>query len=241
MQFTNITPRDVSSIPTIPGVDPGVLSAISSQVQSAVSEAATAASSIGNEAQSAVSSGITAIETAVDSIIPQNCTLGVKDFCIGFTDHVDCKELPLSVSNIIPSSVTAIEPSNLKTLDQVLAKVTPRSIIGCLAVGLFFAILTILPDVIYICSLFANELGLISFSWFPQIFTLYRIICSSICFVTLLAPTIILYGFLSASTDLTKEITIKKGEASKQVLVALSCAICMGISITLSWFLACQL
>ena len=175
-----------------------------------------------------------AIQTAVDSI-PKNCSLGVKKFCIGFADHIDCHELPLNVSKIVPSSITAVGPSNFEALDRVLAVVNPGSIIGCLALGLFFAILAIFPDVISICSPLAHQLGLISLPWIPEILAPFRAVCSAICCIPILALAIIL--FLIKPLDLPKGITIETGEASNQVLAASTCAIFMSVSITVGWLL----
>jgi hypothetical protein len=197
--FTNINARGVPlSIPTNPVSIPGVVSTAVSQVGSV---AATAASSIASEAQSAVSSAITAVETAIESIIPMNGTLGVKYFCLGFTNHIDCKELPLNLSIKV-----------------------------CLIIGALFAILAIFPDVISICSLLARRLGLISFSWIPAILAPLRIICSAICCISIIVLTIILYGLLSMAKSLPKQIVAEAGEACNQVLAALTCAIFMGIS-----------
>ena len=218
---------------------PGVVLTVATQAQSAASAAATAASSVASEAQSVVSTAVTAIETAADSGIPKNCTLGVKEFCIGFIDHINCAALPLKVSNIIPSSVTAIEPINLDALDQVLAAVNSRSITGCLALGLCFAILAIFPDIISICSVLAYHLGLISSFWMPGILAPLRAVCSAICCIPLLVLLIIL--FLWKPVGIPKEVTIEAGEASSQVVAASTCAIFMGVSIIVGWLLDHQM
>jgi hypothetical protein len=162
-----------------------------------------------------------------------NCTLGVKYFCIGFTD--DCKDLPLKVSNIIPTSVTAVGPSNFQALDQALAAVNSRSITGGLTLGLCFAILAIFPDVISICSVLAYHLGLISSFRMPEILAPFRAVCTAICCIPLFGLVIIL--FLLKAVDMPKGVTIETGEASSQVVAASICAIFMGISITVGWLL----
>jgi hypothetical protein len=80
--------------------------------------AATATSSVVSEAQSVIASAATTVETAIGLIIPKNCSLGLEYFAIGFTDHIHFEDLPLNISNIIPSSITSIEqPSNLETVN----------------------------------------------------------------------------------------------------------------------------
>jgi hypothetical protein len=77
--FTKVASRGVAlSIPTNPNAIPGIISIAATEAQSAARAAATAASSVTSEAQSVVTIAVSAIETAIDSIIPKNCTLGVR-------------------------------------------------------------------------------------------------------------------------------------------------------------------
>jgi hypothetical protein len=93
------------------------------------SAAATVATRVAGEAQSAVSGAITSVETSVRSIMPKNCSLGIKYYCISFTDRIECGSLPLNVSNALSNSVIAIKQlGSIKDLDQALAVVTPTSI-----------------------------------------------------------------------------------------------------------------
>jgi hypothetical protein len=228
------------SVPMNPNGIPGVVSIAASQAQSVGSAAATAASSVAGQAQSAVSSAITTVESAMGSVIPKNCSLGVTYFCLGFTDHIDCKELPLNLSSIIPSSVPIIgQPSTLASLDQALAVVKPGTIEGVLIMGLCFAAFSIGPDVICICCLLLFRLGLIPFWGTSRLAAFPRGICSAVCCMPLIALIIILYGILSKlkSMDLPKEITVEAGPASGQILVALICAIFMCIFTIAGWLL----
>jgi hypothetical protein len=72
----------------------------------------------------------------------------------------------------------------------------------------------------------------------PRIAALVRGLCSAICCIPLISLTIILHGILSKSTDLPKGISVEAGEASGQVLVALTCAIFMGIFTVARWLLS---
>jgi MFS family permease len=161
--------------------------------------------------------------------VPNNCSLGVEYFCIGFPDSIDCRTLPLNISNIIPSSLATIEQLNsIEGLDRALAEVTPRSIKGCLIIGAICAALGIIQG----CYLAAHGFELISFPSLG-ILTLIRFICSLICCIPILALTVILYGPQLKA----KELTLERGEASSQVLAALSCATFMIISIVVGWLL----
>jgi hypothetical protein len=71
-----------------------------------------------------------------------------------------------------------------------------------------------------------------------RIAALVRGLCSAICCIPLISLTIILHGILLKFTDLLKEISIEAGEASGQVLIALTCAIFMGIFTVARWLLS---
>jgi len=171
-----------------------------------------------------VSGAITSLETAIGSIVPQNCSLGMKYFCIGFTDSVDCRALPLTLSSIIPSSITAIE--NSSGLDQALSQVTPQRIKDCLVAGAIFAGLA---TALLNCSLVFWAGGI----FFPLVLSG---MCSVICFILLLVPTIILYG-LCLKAKLPKEISLETGEATHQILASLIFAQLLGASVVFRWLL----
>ena len=226
------------SVPTNPNGIPEAITIAASQAQGVESAVATAAASIAGQAQSAVSSAITAVESAIGSHIPKNCSLSITHFCVGFTDHIDYQELPLRLLNIIPSSVLAIRQPSLANLDRALAVVGPRSITSGLVIVLCFAALSIGLDILCICFLLLDQLGIMPFNRMLRIAALVRGLCSAICCIPLISFTIILHGILSKSTDLPKEISVEAGEASRQVLVALTCAIFIGIFTLARWLLS---
>jgi hypothetical protein len=71
-----------------------------------------------------------------------------------------------------------------------------------------------------------------------RIVILIRKLYSAICYIPLISLTIILYSILSKFTDLAKGISIKAGKASRQVLVALICAIFISIFTVARWLLS---
>jgi hypothetical protein len=117
-----------------------------------------------------------------------------------------------------------------------LAKATPKSITGCLIMGAVFAALTMFLGICSLCSLALHRPG---FTFLPSILratTLLRSVCSLVCFIPLLVLTVILYG-LQLKVKLPVELVLETGEASKQILAALTCAIFMGILIIVGWSL----
>jgi hypothetical protein len=174
--------------------------------------------------------------------VPENCTLGTDYFCLRLADRVDCKELPLKILSVIPSSLLGINPFNgLSDLDQALLEVTPRNLKVCLGISAAFAgiaivtlaAMTLFPSVQFIFLPVVHKLGL---SWVLEISTLFRFICSGLCSAPLIAITVILYG-LRARAKLPKEVSLETGAASRWVLAALTCAIVMIFSVAIEWAL----
>jgi hypothetical protein len=81
----------------------------------------TATAAAGSKIQSAIS----AVKTAVKAKIPRNCLLSTRQFCVRFSDHTNCTNLLLDISNIIPEAVIA---QYLQPLERIIAKVTPTII-----------------------------------------------------------------------------------------------------------------
>jgi len=126
-----------------------------------------------------------------------------------------------------------LQPSTQQIfIDGVLAVLTARSITGCLTLGLCFAIL---PGLVFICSPLAHELELIFFLYISEILAPLRAACAAICCIPILGLSMVLYDFLSKSAN--SLVAIKIGEASDQVLAALTYAISMGVSILAHWLL----
>ncbi|KAF1974495.1 hypothetical protein BU23DRAFT_567322 [Bimuria novae-zelandiae CBS 107.79] len=65
----------------------------------------------------------------IEKYIPKNCSLGIKEFCVGIRHNITCKNLPLSLSDLVPdiaqnlSDVVRILPDTLeKPLQDQLKK-----------------------------------------------------------------------------------------------------------------------
>ncbi|OCK74619.1 hypothetical protein K432DRAFT_267227, partial [Lepidopterella palustris CBS 459.81] len=122
-------------------------------VQSAGNVAITAISLVNSDIQNAVTSAMGAIETSIYTSTPKNYTLGTKSYCIGFSDRIDCRNLPLNITQTLPdtikSSIRGQIPS-LESLDQTLSYLTPGSIPGLSLLG---AVLLLLLAALFFCSL----------------------------------------------------------------------------------------
>ena len=62
---------------------------IVSEVNSVTSNAATTGSGAASQVKSIASAAATAVNIA-STTIPRNLSVGTKEYCVGFSDHVEC-------------------------------------------------------------------------------------------------------------------------------------------------------
>jgi hypothetical protein len=152
--------------------------------------------------------------------LPRNCSLGTKYFCIGSVDHIDCRELPLNISNIVPGLVIE-QLGDIGKLNQALTYITPGGVRDCLIVSAVFAAFAFLLGISSTQQQYTHDM--ISRVWENT-----RSLCCTICISPLLAWTVILYG-LRSRAHLPKEVSLETGRASQLILAALICAISMQV------------
>ena len=69
----------------------------------------------------------TAIPKVIKELIPKNCSLGTKQFCIRFTYNMTCNDLLLTLFNIALKEAKSFfkdQLNNLQSLKGILIKVT---------------------------------------------------------------------------------------------------------------------
>ena len=79
-----------------------LLQPFQSEVQSAAGFLTTDIPAVTSKIQSAVGAAKTA---AIKALLPRNCSLGTKQFCVGFSNHTKYNDLLLNIFNIIPEDV----------------------------------------------------------------------------------------------------------------------------------------
>jgi hypothetical protein len=195
---------------------------------------AIATAAAGSKIQSAAGAAETAVSkiNAIEALIPRNCSLGIKQFCVGFSDHTKCNNLPLNISDIIPEAITSFignEIQSLQALEAIMAKVTPTLIQDCLVFGLgFLAVIA----ATFVCLIFK----LISVATlFLRLGVGLLVI---LCFVPFVIPTAILYLVQSEIQGLGSVVGIEKGDAADQCMGALVCTgVMMLLTIFMSFFM----
>jgi hypothetical protein len=177
---------------------------------------------------SQVNSATSAIETGIpnaDSIIPKNCSLGMKQFCVGFENHVDCQDLPLDISKVLPKALTSFGGDQVKdfqSLEGILARVTPGYIRNPIIWGL---VVTIATAVAYICFSCAQRIGLIVQRLEPTATLVMTSVIGLVCCILFAVPTIICFHLLSKAQTLTSGIRVNKGEVGRYSLGSLICVL----------------
>lgn len=238
-------PRD------IPGSD--ILGLLQSEAQGAANVAATAIPGAISKVQSAASAAATAIPRAkaIEALIPRNCSLGTKQFCVGFSNRTECNSLPLNISDIVPKalanlvddkaqplegilvSIIVNQVQALQPLEGILTRVTPSNTQVCLILGL---VLMLVLRVIFACSIFSRIFSLASFLFKLGVFirVIVCLVSGLICLIPFLIPTVILYILQSKPQNLPSSIEVEKGEVSGYCLGAFCCTVVMMLLITVT-------
>jgi hypothetical protein len=212
----------------IPASD--LLQPFQSEVQSAASLLNTAVSAAAGAAATAVS-GITNI-TAIEAMIPRNCSLGTKQFCIGFENKINCTDFPLNISKIVPEAVIKFigdEIQSLQPLEGILAKVTPASIQGSLILGLIFILFIIL---MLTCLFFEF------FSFAARLLKLGVCLVSVFCFALFLLAYLTVHKVQSKIQDFKSVVGVEEGPVGNLTMGAVICAgIMMLLTMVMSIFM----
>ncbi|KAJ4517944.1 hypothetical protein HRR78_003785 [Exophiala dermatitidis] len=184
----------------------GLIPTAVTQAGSVVSSAATAASGAPSQANSIASAARTAVNGAITAI-PRNLSIGTKQYCVGFSDHVECHQLPVNISRIVPQVVTNILSDEMEDLDHlrsILAKATPGWIGDPFIIGIATALVI---AVVFFTSMFSWPFGTGT-----QLLPLMpRLVIGLFCCISYLLPTIVLYLLYSKSKDLSSEIRADQG------------------------------
>jgi hypothetical protein len=228
--FTDIhLPNPLIKPRAIPGSD--LIQPLQSEAQSAASVLAIATAAAGSKIQSVAGAAQTAVSKidAIEALIPRNCSLGIKQFCVGFSNYTKCNDLPLNISDIIPETITSFignEIQSLQPLEAIMAKVTPIFIQDSLVFGL--GILVVMAA-IFLCLIF--KLISVATLFLRLGVGLLVILCS----VPFVIPTTILYHVQSEINGLGSVVGIEKGDAAGQYMGALVCA---GVMMLLTIFMS---
>ena len=209
-----------------------VLQPLQSEALSAANVVATAISPAMSKDQNAASAAtdIPDINT-IREMIPRNCSLGTKQFCVGFDNHTECNNLPLNLSKIVSEAVTPFVGDQvyaLQPLPGTLIKVTVAYIQACLILGL--VLMLVMTIILGFILGFANYLLRLSI----RIGMVIIFMGGLICCILFAIPTGVLYAVQSKIDNLPSSIQVQKGNASNYCLGVLCFGVVMTLLATLS-------
>lgn len=84
--------------------DRDLLEDLQDGARSALNAAATRVADAASLAESAISSAAAAAPS-LEEYVPRNCSLGTMRFCVGYKQDVNCSDLPLNLSSLLPEGV----------------------------------------------------------------------------------------------------------------------------------------
>ena len=162
---------------------------------------------------------------AIEALLPKNISLGINQFCAGFTNHTNCTNMPFNISDILPEAnnisddIQKFVINKLKTLqylEGITAKITSATFIGAFVSGMVF--LTVLAATLIFCLFIkrsvANNLTKIAICFLALL-----------CCVPFAIPMAILSYVGSKIQESGPIVTIEKGNAASLSIGAFVCTI----------------
>ncbi|KAF2788130.1 hypothetical protein K505DRAFT_256214, partial [Melanomma pulvis-pyrius CBS 109.77] len=169
----------------------------------------------------------------IEKYIPKNCSLGTKEFCVGVGHNITCKNLPLSLSDLVPDIAQNLSDvvqeklqEKLQPLERTLTKVTTPYIQYCLVAAL---VLLVIIAILFACAVFSGLFSITSILARLTIGLRVVMVLGLICCVLLFIPTIILRLFQAKTKALPSGIEEEKGEVGGLCIGALCCAVVITI------------
>jgi hypothetical protein len=206
----------------------GITPPVPTEFLSVTSDAATAVSSVVSQLQSVASVAATAIPSA-DAIVPRNISFGTKQFCVGFSNRLECNDLPVNTSKILPQALTSTVGALIEDfhrLDGTLSRLSIGYIRDSFIVGLATATFT---AVVFVCSTFGQYFGIVPHLQDLSLMIMLKLAIPVICCVSFLIPTVIVYTLYSKSEGLQSSIKVNKGDVGGYCLGGFFSAVVMTV------------
>jgi hypothetical protein len=203
-----------------------IIQSLQTGLDSAANGLATAIPGAISQVQSAVSSAATSIPNSIEAVIPKNCSIGTKQFCVGLSSGISCKDLPLNLSMVIPDEVANIlhvKVDGIQPLNEVLKRVTTAKIQGSIILGLLLVASGAALSLFFSLGRFFCLAALLTKFRFLRVGIM--LVYGTTCCVPFLVITVILYILKSKTDQLPSWINVEQGEVSEICLGGLVCAV----------------
>jgi len=169
--------------------------------------------SVVSQVQSAISSASSIIGD-INSFIPVNGSVGMRDFCI----NLSCHELPINFSKLLPDAVAAPIQAQLTHIRDLSRSASPLTLQNCLKAGAIFTSLFACLAMLDVCVPLP-----ITLYWTIAHFALFIVSCA-----LLATPTLISFLLWSKLRAAPLVDTVKEGVAPKLGLLAVLSVLVLG-------------
>lgn len=218
------------------------LNAAATRVADAAGRAGSAISSAVSQAESAISSAAATVQS-IEDIVPKNCSLGIRRFCIGFEQDINCSDLPLNFSRLLPDGVQKL-PSSI----QDAIKDRAESLSQLVETSNKFPVFSV-PDTLISGLVLMSVVAILSLSLvlrYPQVVTrvfgifkavpraLSLLALGLLCCSPFVLLGVILHTILSAADKLPSWVRVEVGEVCGLSFAALACALLLALIIPIA-------
>jgi hypothetical protein len=201
--------------------------------RSALNTAATRVADAASQVESAISSGVATIQS-VEEHVPRNCSLGTKSFCIGYKQDINCSDLPLNLSSLLPEGVQEF-PGLVQDAVRDRAEALSQLAESSTKFSSFFMPGTLISGLVLMSIVATLSLSLALGR--PQVVTrvfgklktvprsLALLALGLMCCTPFLLLGVILNTILRAADELPWWVGVEVGEVSGLCFAALACAL----------------
>jgi hypothetical protein len=183
--------------------------------------------------QSALGSAATSFRGSIEEYIPKNCSLGIKQFCIGYNLTLECMDLPFNTSALLRDALKSlpgpVEDAIREQLDEFspLEKSLNRFPIFYISSSLISGVILI-STTTFVLTLLTYDRPACIASILERIGigprTLIQLALGLFCCIPFIFLNVILFTLFSKTKDLPSWISVDKGEVFGLCLGALGCA-----------------
>ncbi|EUC27459.1 hypothetical protein COCCADRAFT_41815 [Bipolaris zeicola 26-R-13] len=207
--------------------DRDLLEDLQDGVRSGLNAAATRVADAAGRAESAISSAAATVQS-IEDIVPKNCSLGIRRFCIGFEQDINCSDLPLNFSRLLPDGMQKL-PSSI----QDAIKDRAESLSQLVETSNKFPVFSV-PDTLIS--------GLVLMSVVTRVFGIFKAVPRALSLLALgllccspfVLLGVILHTILSAADKLPSWVRVEVGEVCGLSFAALACALLLALIIPIA-------
>jgi hypothetical protein len=132
--------------------------------------AATKASAAASQVQSAVSSAATFLEE-IEEHVPCNCSLGTRQFRVGYQRDVQCSHLPFNLSSLLPNMILDLPGPAENTIRERVDTLAPLAE-RLTQFPILYALNTLIAGLVLIATITAFSIWLVFDRWSRIVTTL---------------------------------------------------------------------